>query len=187
MLITHQPTESTFEIEPDNEVFYLKSTIEDSSENAYDDLPMDWDELLLKFGEWVDEVRIETDAPDLWDDILQGNEFFSDAPRREGVNTPFTTAERAQIAAQLNEIRAYVKEACTLSIEQTARMEAAFDEAEKASSRMGRKDWLLLFGGTLLSLVTSAIIPGSVVEQVLLMTAQNIGHMFGFPPYPLMS
>jgi hypothetical protein len=77
---------------------------------------------------------------------------------------------------------AYVKESCSLTAKQTARMDEAFDEAEKASERIVRKDWLLLFGGTLLGLVTSSILPAHAVEEILLMAAQNIGYVCELPP-----
>jgi hypothetical protein len=182
MILSHQPTGSEFSIESSGGDLYLRSTVEGSAENDYDRQSMAWEDLLALFSQWAEEVKVEADAPDLWDEVLRGTEFFGNAPRQDIRNTPFTVAERNQIASQLREIKDYVKESCTLTAKQTARMEEAFDEAGKASERIGRKDWILLFGGTLLSLVTSTILPAHVVEEILLMTAQNIGYIFGLPP-----
>jgi hypothetical protein len=67
----------------------------------------------------------------------------------------------------------------SLSPEQTAHLDERFDQAEAASQRMGRKDWLLLFGGALFSLILSAVVPPEVVQHTLILAAQSLGHLFG--------
>lgn len=57
-----------------------------------------------------------------------------------------------------------------LDDEQLRRIEEQLDEAEEASRRMGRRDWLLLFVGTLLTLVIISLVhaaPRSLPYEIL--------------------
>ena len=62
------------------------------------------------------------------------------------------------------------------------------DEAEEASHRMGRKDWLMTFLGILLTLIVTGLVTPEMVQHMLAMALHGIGHLFGLrdgPPEPL--
>ena len=143
---------------------------------------LSWGSAKRAFKYWLHDVQEETDTPDLWEELRKGSALISESASPDLANTPFTVPEQEQISAQLKEIRAQVSELCSLTAEQSARMEERFDQAEEASRRLGRKDWILLFGGALLSLVVSAVVPPGVLQHVLAMTAQRLGHLFGGGP-----
>jgi hypothetical protein len=94
-------------------------------------------------------------------------------------NIPFTNAEQAAISAQLNEVKSYLKESLSLTREQFAEVEARINEAEAASRRLGRKDWLLLFIGTTTTLYVTGMVPPTVVQHITAMVLQGLGHLFG--------
>src|SRR5260370_7355900 len=83
---------------------------------------------------------------------LAQRELLSGASLESLENTPFRPAEQAGDVVQLNAIKNYIKENCELTREQFVRVEASIDEAEVASHRLGRKDWLLLFLGRTVAL-----------------------------------
>lgn len=47
---------------------------------------------------------------------------------------------------------------------------------------MGRKDWGLLFGGAVFSLILADVIPPAVAGHILMMIEHGIGHLFSGPP-----
>lgn len=90
---------------------------------------------------------------------LAQRELLSGASLESLENTPFTPVEQAAISAQLSAIKNYIKENCELTSEQFVRVEASIDEAEVASHSLGRKDWLLLFLGTTVTLYITDVVP----------------------------
>jgi hypothetical protein len=172
------PSRSHFSVLTQDDIsFYGKSRIGESLEHPYGSGP--WSFLLAEFGRWTQDVKVEIETPDIWEELREGNELFSVAPQQDLPNTPFTEIELAQIAQQLRKIKAYIKESRSLSEEKTALLEARFDEAEEASRRTGRKDWFFLFGGVLLSLILSAVVPPDLLLHIFAMTAHGLGHLFG--------
>ncbi len=151
-----------------------------------------WDDLLIALSNWArlvlqledrtrqleEQRRAQEAVPDLWT-------FPSDwdMPESQDVeNTPFTTQEHDEISEQLREIKEYVKRNYELTEMQFARIEERLDEAEEASHRMGRKDWLLLFGGVVLTLIVTDLVPPAVVEQIFTGIVHGLGHLFGSGP-----
>jgi hypothetical protein len=142
-----------------------------------------WSGLINLVHEWVtDEIA----APDLWVENRRQREFLSKSGYETVNNTPFTQEEQAEIAAQLREIREYVKKAVSLSAEQMSQVEARLDEAETAAQHIGRKDWLLLFMGVLFTLIISALLTPEVVQHIFGMAIHGLSHLFdgGYPPPP---
>lgn len=180
-VVNHPASESSFSISKDWAVSL--STISKIGNAQNVDLHDTWSSVKLTFGRWLDDVKAELETPDLWEELRRGSELISESARSDLANTPFTVPEQEQISAQLKEIRTQVAELCSLTEEQSARMEERFDQAEDASRRLGRKDCILLFGGAMLSLVVSAVVPPEVLQHALTMTAQRLGHLFvGGPP-----
>ena len=79
----------------------------------------------------------------------------------------------------MKEIKGYVRKTYSLSAEQFSHVEARLDEAERASRRMGRKDWLLLFSGTVFTLIITDLVTPDVAHHVFVMALHGLGHLFG--------
>jgi hypothetical protein len=140
----------------------------------------DWTGLLREVTSWAQDVKAYNDLPDLWAlgyDPAVG--ALSEAYEASD-NRPFTEAEQAEIAGQIRQIKESIKKSFALSAEQIERVEARLDAAQDASRRMGRKDWLLLFSGAVLSLILTDIITPGVAEHILTMAAHGLGHLFGY-------
>ena len=65
-----------------------------------------------------------------------------------------------------------------------SRIEARLDEAEEASRRIGRKDWLMAFNGAVFSLILTDLLPAQAAEHILVMTLAGLGHLFGIGSPP---
>ena len=99
---------------------------------------MGWSAVVELVGQWAKEVN----APDLWFGLRSTKMSLGGTQEGNSENTPFTIGEQLQISTKLREIKAYVKETYQLSDEEFARIEERLDEAEEASRRVGRKDWV---------------------------------------------
>jgi hypothetical protein len=132
---------------------------------------------------WDEDVANWIDTPDLWDNNRSGNSSIPGEIIPDSANTPFTPVEQATISTQLKIIAETVKKTYELTAEQSAEIDKKFEEAEKASQRMGRKDWGMFFGGALLSLILCDAITPEVMGQILILVQHGVGHLFmGGPP-----
>jgi hypothetical protein len=138
--------------------------------------------MLSQISMWAADVSKWVETPDLWALSRAGKNVPGDlAP--ESANTPFTPDEQKAISAQLKAIAESVKKAYNLTAEQSANLDEKFEEAEKASQRMGRKDWGMFFGGALLSLILCDAITPEIMGHILMMVQHGIGNLFmGSPP-----
>jgi hypothetical protein len=152
----------------------------------------DWRSVLDGVKAWIkgiEQFLVEADeyarTPDLWDELYQARKYFAGHRNQSFEDMPFTVAEQAEVSGQLKQIEAYVKTTHRLTREQISRIEATLNHAEGASSRMGRKDWLMLFYGSVSSLVLADLIPPQTAQHVFLLTIHALSHLFGFggPPH----
>jgi hypothetical protein len=126
---------------------------------------------------WGVEVSEWIATPDLWDS-MPGQSGIPGQVTPESANTPFTPDEQKAIAEQLKAIAESVKQTYDLTAEQTAVLNEKFEEAAKASERVSRKDWGLLVGGTVFSLILADVITPGVAGHILMMIEHGIGHLF---------
>jgi hypothetical protein len=183
MSVGHSPTKSFFTFDTNDGVgYYGNVKIGDYGPYYYGTVT--WADLLGDFERWAHNVKLEAEIPDMWEELGHAREVLADAQHEDYENTPFTSAEQAEISAQLREIKEYVKNTYELSADRFAHIEARLEEAEEASHRMGRKDWLLLFSGVALTLIVGDLIPPDVVQHIFTMTLHGLGHLFGGRPRP---
>jgi hypothetical protein len=137
--------------------------------------------------EWADEARLISQMPDLWTENQRGRKLITDIQQTDSGNTPFTQDEQAQISAQLEAITNKVKEQFSLTSEQNRQVKEKLSEAAEASARMGRKDWLLLFGGAIFTLIVTGTVTPAVAGHIFTMVIDGLMHIFigGEPPKPL--
>jgi hypothetical protein len=100
-------------------------------------------------------VRKEVDAPDLWASVV-GEHALSDAASSTSDNRLFTLSERSLIAAQLEELESNVLAGQQFQAKQAEFIEGQFAYLKDASERLGRKDWLNIALGTLVTIIVSA-------------------------------
>ncbi len=102
-------------------------------------------------GYWLQELRKEVETPDLWASVGQ-ERALANAAASEGVdNKPFTPVERQIISASLKEIKARLLSMQQFDSRQAAIIDNQFKYLDEAGQRMGRKDWLMLSVGTMVT------------------------------------
>jgi hypothetical protein len=141
--------------------------------------------LLPSIADWAVEVKRIMETPDHWADMKQNQALITSIQGdHDADNTPFTQDERKQIAAQLQALKEQLKEQSDLTSEQIAHIGVRLDEAAEAAGRMGRKDWLLLFGGTILNLIVTDTVTPDVAGHIFRMAINGLIHLFsGGPPH----
>jgi len=103
-------------------------------------------------------------------------------------NAPFTPNEQSGISRRLDEIKKLVRERFELTNEQLAVIDQRLDDAEEASKRLGRKDWVMMFYGAVMSTFMTDAVPPTVIQTVLTTMVHGIAHIFGFGgPPPIIS
>ena len=140
-------------------------------------------ELAASVKAWAENVWVWMETPNLWEISGKQGSGIPGQLSPDSANTPFDPDEQAAISAQLREIKGSVKKTFELTAEQSKQIDEKFEEAEKASRRMGRKDWGLLFGGAVFSLILSETITPGIAGHILMLVEHGIGHLFmGNPP-----
>jgi hypothetical protein len=177
--IDHTPTGSSFSLKSNEGVSYIgKAGI--GGYGPYDYGPIAWTDLLDRiFPQWVYNVKVEADTPDLWEQVRQVGTIIAASQDQDYENTLFTPAEQEQISAQLKQIKESVRATYSLSGYKLALIEARLDEAEEASHRIGRKDWRLLFYGVILTLIVGDLITPDIVHHIALMAVHGLDNLFG--------
>jgi hypothetical protein len=174
--VTHLSSDSRFRFERVNQIGEYE--IREGGRGPQKRLS--WQNILDNVTAWAQEIT----QPDFWIDLPHKPNLLLEALYEDLRNAPFTIDEQTQVTRQLSEIKEYVKKTYSLSGEQVSRVEAGFDEVDRASRRIGRKDWLLLFNGALFSLILTDILPSQAVQQILIIALHGMSHLFGMGEPP---
>ena len=111
-------------------------------------------------------------------------EFTSDPDG--GMNTPFSAAEQVQVKRAIEEFRVYITSTYTLDHEPLATFNRKLDYLIDASTRFGRKDWIILCIGLVMTLASPQLTPSGPSVQELFgiawhLVRQLLGHVISPP------
>jgi len=145
-----------------------------------------WPNVLGYFRAWVQSVKAEHEAPDLWAALSQEQTGLGGGQQKIE-NTPFSIVEQAEITRQLGELKQYTHATYQLTATQYERIDTTLDYLADAAGRQGRIDWRNNVVGALIGLVLTAAIPSEPVQQILQLTLTGLaglfrGHIPELPP-----
>lgn len=149
-----------------------------------------WKDVVSHVRRWLGFIRREAELPDLWDALMTERPLVNSAAKSSeetNSNAPFTIDERGRVVEGLEEIKAYLKSAKTFTLEQQKLIDHKFDYLVEASSRMGRKDWLVLLLGTLLSTAVTVGLDGASTRDWIGFASNIVRQFAGYlllPPAP---
>jgi hypothetical protein len=182
--LLHPPTESGFIVwHPERLDMYNANVVVGGAEQL-GCTSVGWAELMDRLGIWADEVKYEMDTADPWAELRRVPQLLAASQTPDASNAPFTPDEQSEICRRLDEIKKLVRERFELTGEQLAVIDQRLDEAEEASKRLGRKDWVMMFYGAVMSTFMTDAVPANVIQTVLIAVLHGIAHIFGFggPP-----
>jgi len=136
------------------------------------------DEIITHLSSWLEAILLSVGMPDLWEEMRRGGELITDIQKANSDNTSFTEDEQGKIAAHLQEITKQLKEQFELTSEQAKRIDEWRDEVVEASTRMGRKDWIVYVLGTITALTIAATVPAGLGEHIFTMVIHALGYLF---------
>jgi hypothetical protein len=114
-----------------------------------------WDTLKQSFLTWLRSVKRELETPDLWSQLANEPALIAVVSNLPPGNEPLTAEEQTKVADAVAEIRAYLKEREVLDEQRWNSVDEKLDSIIEASQRLGRKDWILLTVGSLVSIFVS--------------------------------
>lgn len=126
-----------------------------------------WGGLLERFNLWLDDLRREVETPDPWEQNENYETIVSVVPSLSAPNEPFSLAEQRGIWKALVAMQGTLLAATEGIEEQQAAIRAEIQNLKEATERMGRKDWVMLTIGTLVSLATAMTITPEATKAAL--------------------
>jgi hypothetical protein len=127
----------------------------------------DWEFTEHLVTHWLPRVHEEATAPDLWDSVGKPTTLAVASSSPDLDNRPFTATERSQTSEALHRIEARLLVAQEFQATEVIVIREGFRHLEEVTDRIGRKDWLLLFIGQLVSLFFSLALSGPDSQQIL--------------------
>ena len=129
---------------------------------------------------WITFLKREIEAPDLWGAICQEMKLAEATISVDIPNTPFSPEERETILEQLDEIEAHVLDTHSLAADQAKFLKKQLSYLKESSSRLGRKDWLTLALGAVVSVAIS--VGPDIGRNLFQLFITAIRHVFGGTP-----
>jgi hypothetical protein len=88
------------------------------------------------------------------------------------------------IARRIEEIKEQFRESPELTAGQIAGIGQKLDELKEASTRVGRKDWVVMLYGAAFGMIVNDTVPAHVVQSVITSVIGGLGHLFGIGGMP---
>ena len=132
-----------------------------------------WDPFLKEIVKWGNEVKAGTGPGQREFDLTVTVNVYSSSD-----NNRFTVAEQSAISTQFRMIRESIRQDFKFTAEQLKRVEDRLSEAEEASRRLGRKDWILLFTGAIFSLILADVITPDIAQHMFMGLVHGVAHLF---------
>jgi hypothetical protein len=181
--VIHSPTRSDFHLELQPHRYLYMWRVTDGPDPG-EGVCENWDDVLEQLGYWAEEAEYVNDTPDFWEELKRAPEILAAAQSAGASNAPFTPEEQAEVSNRLDAIKQLVRQQFELTGDQLAAVDQKVDELKEATTRVGRKDWVVMVNGALLSLIVNDVVPAHVVQSLFSMLITGIGHLFGIggPP-----
>jgi hypothetical protein len=179
--VKHRSSPSCFTVSRESGYYVGQSVVADGPVWPFS--PCSWLTLMPRVSTWLEEVKHDLATPDLWAELQREAKLLGAGSNELTKNTPFTLDEQEEIARRLQELAKYASRTYTLSTAQMQTLDAKLDYLVKASSRLGRKDWLIMFIGAILGYILSVPLPPESARDFLLPLLRGIGHLY--PELPI--
>jgi hypothetical protein len=178
--ITHAPTNAKFSFSHwQGDGWWLDWKPMTPEGDNHDSVGM-WPMAVSKVQRWLQLVHQDHTAPDLWGAV--GNErVISDAAQDEHYAQPFTAPELKLLEAGLADIESYVTNTQPLDPDAGKRVRGHFRYLlESAKSGVRKVDWLNVFVGQIVSMVTEGLIDAKFYRPLMAHATTALHAVFQF-------
>lgn len=125
------------------------------------------DQPLVMFRHWVECLKRELDAPDLWAMLAEETARLQALATVEGENQPFTPDELPVVLTRLEELKGQMEAASDKSDETLKLIEQRFDFLEEQAKIAGRTSFFLMLLGSILGHLLSSSLSGEQVRAFI--------------------
>jgi hypothetical protein len=140
-----------------------------------------WDGALMWVAPWLDEVKKNHDAPDLWAEARNARALSDVVGDVEADNTPFTLEEVELLKPRLQDVADRIESSQPLDAEQKQVVRKRFQYLLEAAQRgVGRVDWLSIFIGQLFEMGLEKILEPSTVYQAMSYARTALSGLYHF-------
>jgi hypothetical protein len=139
-----------------------------------------WDDVMRSCARWLDSVRRDYEAPDLWGELAKGKTISEAADNSEEAR-PFTASELRALGTALKEIEVYVITTQALGEPEKKLVRRRFAyllEAAKAGVR--KVDWLNIFVAQIIAMVTTGLVDPAFYGPMMIHAATVLNAIFQF-------
>lgn len=138
-----------------------------------------WQAVMTSVESWLWDVKRDADTPDLWAELRGRTQLLDGVWDEAFDNRRFTPDEQGEIAKQLSEFREYVQSAHPPSEQQLADLDAKLDYLVDAATRLGRKDWLIIFVGAIVAWLVASALQSDAAGQIFEALMSGIAQLLG--------
>lgn len=180
--LVHQPTRYWFKFDMGDEGHLCAfSPAEDTLRGG--EYPGNWNKEMSYVRKWLTYLKREAQAPDLWT-MLSGDNTLSEAasPELSDDNAPFSVQERRRVENSLAEIRSLLIASTNLSDEMLGHVDARLEYLNKASERLGRKDWLNVAFSVITNIIIVVALPPETARNILNVAGTVLNWVLGGSP-----
>lgn len=146
------------------------------------------DDTKIIVQEWLNNLKQEIEAPDLWELAHEENNLLDSVGKTSTLeNTPFSEDEQLLISSKILEIGNFLINTQGLNVHQQQTVKKQLEYLVDSSKRLGRKDWMNIGIGALFSLAMQLYLPAEPSRQLLHMFSTFFRHLIsglpsvGFP------
>lgn len=146
------------------------------------------DDTKIIVQEWLNNLKKEIEAPDLWELAHEENNLLDSVGRTSTLeNTPFLEDEQLLISSKILEIGNFLINSQDLNAHHQETVKKQLEYLVESSKRLGRKDWMNIGIGALFSLAMQLYLPAEASRQLLHMFSAFFRHLIrglpsvGFP------
>ena len=171
--------------------YEVKASVAEGINQSHDASSIDY-AVTVSISGWLREIKATVGVPDYWAQMQGSRESLAIIQRGEFANTPFNPTEQRQIAVQLEEVKKQVCELYGLSNRQMTQVTEKLDVIIEDASRLGRKDWVIIFVGTILTLGLTDVLTWAAAHHILALVLHGLVHLFTggieppqIPPQPI--
>ena len=145
--------------------------------------PGSWTGQMGYVTRWLNNLKREIDAPDLWGTLAGGSPLSEVAAlAKDSANTSFSEAELKRVEASLAEIRKAVMASQSLTVEKLDRIDANLEYLKESAERLGRKDWLNVAVSVVINIITTAAVPPDTARHILTVAGTVLNWVLGGSP-----
>ncbi|GJG88107.1 hypothetical protein tb265_32880 [Gemmatimonadetes bacterium T265] len=142
-----------------------------------------WDAVEVQIRDWAHAVRREVSQVDLWAQITGVAGPLAVASSTFD-NFPLTGAEIQVLETGLDRLRAEIQQNRSLDASQTQQLLAAVADIRSAADRVGKKDWVMIFVGALVSTLLAAAVQPEVARVIMDAAGVALQAIVGSPALP---